>query len=172
MNILSLINYFSFLSNLSWIAAICFLLGFILVVVEMHLPGFGLAGVGGGVLLLLGIIFTAKSFMEALILIIIILAILTMALIMVLQSASRGRLSKHLILHESLNKENGYIGMEDLEYLVGKEGTAVTVLRPAGTADFDGVRLDVVTDGEFLEKGEGVQIVMVQGRRIVVKAIK
>ncbi len=161
----------SFISNISLLSAVCFLLGFILIIVEMYLPGFGAPGVTGSILLFLGVIFTARTFFEVLILIIIILALLAMALVVVIQSAAKGRLSKHLILNESQLKEAGYIGMEDLEYFLNKEGRALTTLRPSGTADFDGVRLDVVTDGEFIQKDTLVKITKVQGRRIVVKAV-
>ncbi|MFZ5351686.1 MAG: NfeD family protein [Bacillota bacterium] len=164
-------DIFGFISNLSWISGFLFMLGFILVIVEMHMPGFGLPGISGTILLIMGIFLTAKSLIDALVLIIIILALLGMSLILVLQSATKGRLSKHLILNESLNKESGYIGTEDLEYLLGKEGRALTVLRPSGTGDFDGVRLDVVTEGEYIEKDENIRIIKVQGRRIVVKAV-
>ena len=46
---------------------------------------------------------------------------------------------------------------------------ATTVLRPAGTADFEGVKLDVVTEGEFIEKGRPLEVIRVEGRRIVVR---
>lgn len=157
------------LGNVSWIAALCFLIGLILVVVEMHIPGFGASGIGGGALLIIGIVLTAKSLLDAFILILLVLLLLGLAMTVVLQSAAKGKLNKSLVLSHSLNKESGYIGTEDLEYFVGKEGKAITVLRPAGTADFDGVRLDVVSEGEFIQKGTEVLITSVQGRRIVVK---
>ena len=47
---------------------------------------------------------------------------------------------------------------------------AVTRLRPSGVADFDGVRLDVVSDGEFIDKGTPLVISKVEGNRIVVVA--
>ena len=90
---------------------------------------------------------------------------------MVLHSAARGKLSKTLILKDSLSKESGYIGTEDLEYFVGKEGIALTVLRPAGTAEFDGVRLDVVSEGDYIPKNSRVKIIQVTGRRIVVRKV-
>lgn len=161
----------SFFNNMSWVAALCFLGGFILIAVEMHLPGFGVTGISGAALLVLGILLTAKGFMDALILILIILAVLGVLLTIVLQSATKGKLSKSLILSHSLDKTSGYIGTEDLDFFLGKEGFAVTKLRPAGIADFDGVRLDVVTDGEFVEKGTPVIVAKVQGRRIVVKSV-
>lgn len=160
-----------FLINISWVAVFCFIAGLVLVVTEMHMPGFGVPGISGGVLLLLGTIFSARSFDEALILIIIMLAILGMALTIVLQSAAKGRLSRSLILNEELDKESGYIGTEDLEYYLDKEGTTVTALRPSGTADIDGVRLDVLTEGEYIQKECSVKVIKVEGRRIVVKKV-
>ena len=53
--------------------------------------------------------------------------------------------------------------------LVGKTGTAITPLRPAGTAEVDGERIDVVAEGDFVERGEKVQVVEVDGTRTVVK---
>jgi membrane-bound ClpP family serine protease len=137
----------------------------------MFHPGFGAPGIIGGILLVLGIIFTARTLLEALILLLIIIAVLGAVLTFVLQSATRGKLSKTLILSNSQRKENGYIGTEDLNYFLDKEGTAYTTLRPSGTADFSGVKMDVVSDGEFIQKGTKIKVVKVEGRRIVVKAV-
>jgi membrane-bound serine protease (ClpP class) len=55
-----------------------------------------------------------------------------------------------------------------LAQMVGDVGVALTSLRPAGRADFGETRLDVVTEGEFIEKGQSVRITAVQGNRVVV----
>ena len=52
---------------------------------------------------------------------------------------------------------------------LGKIGIVVATCRPAGMADFDGVKLDVVTRGEYIEKGAMVDVIEVEGNRIVVK---
>lgn len=158
-----------FIQSIDIISAILFALGFILVIVEMFHPGFGAPGIIGGILLVLGIIFTARTLLEALILLLIIIAALGAVLTFVLQSATKGRLSKTLILSNSQRKDNGYIGTEDLNYFLDKEGTAYTVLRPAGIADFSGVKMDVVSEGDFIQKGTKIRVVKVEGRRIVVK---
>ncbi|NMM64822.1 hypothetical protein HBE96_19660 [Clostridium sp. P21] len=161
----------SFLSGISLAAVLFFSFGFLLVVIEMFHPGFGIPGVFGGIFLILGIVITARSVMEALILVSIIIAVLGVALTLVLQSATKGRLSKILILRETQKKETGYTGSEDLQYFVGQQGITLTVLRPAGIADFNGIKMDVVSEGEFIPKDEKIKIIKVEGRIIVVRKI-
>ncbi len=54
---------------------------------------------------------------------------------------------------------------------IGREGTAVTPLRPSGVAEIDGERVDVVTEGRFVANGERVRVLATRGNRIVVQAI-
>jgi membrane-bound serine protease (ClpP class) len=54
---------------------------------------------------------------------------------------------------------------------VGEEGVARTILRPAGKAEFGAALVDVVTDGEFLERGAKVRVVLVEGDRVVVEGL-
>lgn len=58
------------------------------------------------------------------------------------------------------------------EPLLGRQGVVVTMLRPSGTAEFDGRRLSVVSDGESVPVGTKVRIVWVEGGRIVVEPIR
>lgn len=51
----------------------------------------------------------------------------------------------------------------------GTRGVALTDLRPAGMADIDGERVDVVTDGEYLAAGETIEIIRDEGYRRVVR---
>jgi len=55
--------------------------------------------------------------------------------------------------------------------LLGATGETVTILRPAGKARIDGKLLDVVSDGPFVEEGRTVSVVQVQKNRIVVREI-
>ena len=52
--------------------------------------------------------------------------------------------------------------------LLGKQGTVETDCRPAGMARLDGRRIDVVTRGEYIDAGQSVRVVDVQGNRVVV----
>jgi len=73
-------------------------------------------------------------------------------------------------LRKSLKKTEGVTSQsEKLGGYMGKTGTAVTNLRPAGTARIDGRRVDVVSRGEFIEKDKPVRVIAVEGNRVVVR---
>lgn len=164
-------DWVNFIMSIGWIPIICLVVGLILVIFEMFNPGFGAPGVTGLVLLVLSIVLSARSLVEALIMILVIIIILGIAFIFVFRSATRGKLSKKLVLGDSMDKESGYIGVNDLSDFVGKEGITISVLRPSGTADFDGMKLDVVSESTFIPKGKRVKVVQVNGPRIVVREI-
>ena len=60
----------------------------------------------------------------------------------------------------------------DLSGFLGKEGRTITLLRPAGDVDFNGVRMQVSSDGPYIEKDTMVRVTEVQANRIVVTAIE
>lgn len=64
------------------------------------------------------------------------------------------------------------MGLADdrLTALVGRVGRAATVLRPTGAMEIDGDRIDVVTEGEFVEAETPIRVLYVQGNRVVVAA--
>jgi membrane-bound ClpP family serine protease len=155
--------------SISWPAAICFIIGIALVIVEMFTPGLTAPGIIGFVLIILGVVLTANTFLEGLIMILAVIAILSIALFFVLRSASKGIISKSPLIKK--DDESEYLSVDDMKFFVGKEGEAITILRPAGTCDFSGVRLDVVTEGSFIQKGTKVKVIRVEGRRIVVAPV-
>ncbi len=60
------------------------------------------------------------------------------------------------------------IDNDSLVALVGRTGEAATTLKPTGTIELDGDRIDVVTEGEFVEQGARVRVLYVEGNRVVV----
>lgn len=74
-------------------------------------------------------------------------------------------------LRKSLGKEEGVISQDsDLQSLMGKYGETLTNLRPAGKARIDGRRFDVVSTGDYIEKGREIIVSTVDGNRIVVRS--
>ncbi|MBQ8506448.1 MAG: hypothetical protein IJ466_03330 [Clostridia bacterium] len=152
------------------IALIAMIVGYILLVVEMCIPGFGVPGILGVILAVLGLITMQPTPVQALVVVVVYVALLCIALAICLRSAAKGRLSKSkLVLNEVASPAEA---ANELEYFVGKTGAAHTVLRPAGIAEFDGVKLNVVTGGDFIEKGTPVRVERVEGKRIIVAEIR
>jgi len=161
----------AYLPNLDLFAFFCLFFGLAFVIFEMFTPGFGFPGTLGVILLVWGVARAARSVTEVLVLTGVILAILAVALLVVLRSASKGRLAKNLILGDTFKKEHGYTGTEDLRGFLNKSGITLTVLRPAGAAEIDGIKLDVVSESEFIPKGTKVKVVKVEGNKVVVRSV-
>ena len=160
------------LANLPILA--CFLLGMVLLIVEVFMPGFGLPGITGIILELGCIVLTYVSHgsMAALGVTLIILAVIAITISLALRSANKGRLSKSaVILTETESAEEGYVASKDMDVFLGKTGVSTTVLRPTGMAEFDGVKLNVQSDGEYIAKGETVRVDHVEGARVVVRRV-
>lgn len=153
---------------------LCFLVGIGLLIVEVFMPGFGLAGISGIVLEIISVVLVYSNYggLAALGMTIVILAVIGITISIALRSATRGRLSKSgLILKDRETIEEGYTASSDLEVFLGKEGMTSTTLRPTGMAEFDGVKLNVVADGEFIPKDTPVRVDHVEGSRIVVRRV-
>ena len=150
-------------------ALIMMIAGFALLVVEMYVPGFGVAGITGILLMGGGIVFMQPTPLQALILFLICVLLLSIAFSVVMHSISKGRLSRSkLVLNTAINGENAS-EEEDMSYFVDRVGRTHTALRPAGIAEFDGVKLNVVSDGDFVGAQRFVRVERVEGNRIVVR---
>ena len=160
------------LANLPLFA--CFFLGLILLIVEVFMPGFGLPGIAGIVLemICIALVYASYGSMAALGVTLIILAVVAIVISLALRSANKGRLSKSpVILTETESVEGGYVAARDMEVFIGKAGKTTTVLRPTGMAEFDGVKLNVQSDGEYIAKGENVFVDHVEGAKVVVRRV-
>ena len=148
----------------------CLLLGMVLIIVEVFLPGFGLPGISGIVLVGTGVVLVGMHFgaLTAVGVLLVLIAILAVLISWLLRQVVHGKSNSELFLKD----KSDYELHEDMQVLVGRTGVTTSVLRPAGIGDFVGVRLNVVTEGGFIEKGEPIEIVRVDGSKIVVRSGK
>ena len=154
------------------VALILFIVGMVLLLVELFLPGFGVFGILGLVCLLLCIVFQAKTITQGLLLFLIISAIVTALGFLFGRSLKKGWLYRStIVLKDSENREDGYVAGSDNTHMIGRQGISVTTLRPAGAAEFDGRKADVLTDGEFLPAGTPIEGIRAEGSRIFVKKL-
>lgn len=157
--------------NASWVGIALFLAGVALLLFETHLlPGHGVSAVLGLILIAVGI-FYALGGTQGGGLYSLAGALMTTAGILVafFIYLPKSRVWKKIGQPMQQTAADGYVSSEDYTPLLGAIGNAVTGLRPSGTGEFDGLRLPVVTEGEFVAPGTQVLVIMVQGSRIVVR---
>ena len=155
-------------------------LGLILVAMEIFfIPGFGIAGIfgilalmGGLGLSLIGSGATWDSTLSALGQVSLSILVAILVALFLLRYFQRLPFGKRLLLKTSLLSKEGYASSpEGDQRWLGKRGTAATDLHPSGIAHLNGDRVDVVSDGDFINVGQAVEVVRVDGNRIVVRLL-
>lgn len=162
-----------------------FVIGVMLLAVELFvIPGFGVVGVLGAVCMLAGLYLSLVPFvvpetpadwsamMDAFVWFTLSMLGAVLGGLLVTKFIPRTPLLGRLVLvgpSEDVAVRGGGSPVSTLEGLVGKEGVAVSELRPVGSAEIDGRKVSVVTDGDFIETGTRVRVVAVKGYRIVVR---
>ncbi|MCF7796524.1 MAG: nodulation protein NfeD [Lentisphaeria bacterium] len=159
---------------------IIILIGFILLGLEVFVvPGFGVTGIAGIIVLMFGLfrsmipeIPTQGEINRALIGILIAMSGAIAGVVLLVRNIGRTKFWQKISLQTSELSTGGYSSSLGLENLAGATGTAITSLRPAGTAIIGDQRLDVVTLGNYIEKDTSIEVVRVDGNRIVVRELK
>jgi len=184
-----LIVFFScgLLGTLESFELLLFIAGIILLVIELLLiPGFGITGVAGIILIVASLILSMQGFVIPKydyqrkimkINAIVVLSSLVGALIgftVLARFLPKIGVFSALMLKAEQKPEEGFVVQDEEEKnkLVGGQGIAVTPLRPSGKAKIGDELYDVQTDGEYVEKGTRIEVIEVSGNRIVVKKAK
>jgi membrane-bound serine protease (ClpP class) len=155
--------------------------GVVLIAVEVFIiPGFGLFGVLGGVGVLGGIYMsmiggvpTLPDFAQAgavLSVTLLIILITSWALLRHLPHSNRLARSGVFLMTKGERGE-GWASASPRPDLMGKEGRAMTDLRPSGTVLIGEERLDAVSESEWIEDGTDVRVVSSEGYRLVVRPL-
>jgi len=147
-------------------------------------PGFGLLGVAGILVIISSLVLSLLGapidiswdlgLMQAAIIRVGIAVISTLALFLaaVLLLPRTRRIGGALVLNRSIvARSDGDSAETGFRVEKGNTGIAASDLRPAGKIEIDGERIDVTTEGEYVEKGREVKVVKVSGNRVVVRAV-
>ncbi|HWK24406.1 MAG TPA: nodulation protein NfeD [Ureibacillus sp.] len=153
-------------------SVLVFIIGFALLVAELFVPG-GIVGIIGGALMIISLLFAGESVvhMAYSILIAVFIAIIGMVIVMKFFGKNLHVFNK-LILRDATTTEEGYVSNVNRIDLLGKIGDSITPLRPAGTIVVGNERIDVVSEGSYIEANRKVEIIQVEGSRIVVRETK
>ena len=173
-SVLALASYIalhSYKTELNIFILLLFIGAIILIVLEMFVPG-GILGIVGIITLLGAIIFINEE-TKNIAFIMIISAFLSIALYIINTKVLGRRLLflNRFILNDAITTEDGYVAKQSELHLIGEVLEAYTDLRPAGTAVLNNSKLDVVTEGDFIEKGQKIEVIRVEGMRVVVRKL-
>jgi len=155
--------------------------GLLLLAIEVFVtPGFGILGalgiaalLGGLGLSLVGTGATWEVVLAALGQVLGALLLAIVAALALLRAVPRLPFGRRLVLETGLQAEAGYASAPEADRRwLGKRGVAASTLRPAGIAHFDHERVDVVAEGEYIEPGDPIEVLRVEGNRIVVRRIE
>ncbi|MEX2641410.1 MAG: NfeD family protein [Balneolales bacterium] len=166
----------------SW-EIIIFFLGVLLLIIEIFVvPGFGIPGIAGIILVIFSLLasmvgnvgfnFPEIRYMSGPIWTMVATLVLGIALIISLaRHMPQSKAFNRLVLANTTGTSYGYTSATTVEDLIGLEGVALSTLRPAGTALIDSRRIDVVSDGDFIEKGEKIKVITSVGSRVMVSRV-
>lgn len=152
-------------------AIILFVIGIGLLIMEMFVPSFGILGILGIVALILGITMGAYDTSNALQSLGIALLIAAVIVLIFAYVFRRRGIWNRFILSEQLTTDKGFVPQVSREKWIGQEGVTLSDLRPSGIAEIAGERIDVITSGEYIDKGKPIRVISVDGTRILVKEI-
>lgn len=172
-----------------WLEVILFVGGIVFVLVEMFvIPGFGFAGVTGGLLIVASLLMASQNFSpnDGLPVADITKSVFLLVSVGVFGVAAMAMISRRLGSIPIFNKlslqpptsEVGSVGdgvvpisAAAFGVTIGAEGVADSALRPAGRAVFGDNYVDVVTDGSFIDQGDAIKVINISGNRIMVRKI-
>lgn len=140
------------------------------------IPGFGVAGIAGGIAVVLGLSLsmlgrfpTKADYMGTIVAISLSILIVALVAFAAVRHLPHSRSMSGILLKDSTSKETGYLSAPERADLEGMEGIAATDLRPSGTAVIGDERVDVVTEGPWIEEGTRVVVMHAEGYRFVVR---
>ncbi|GEL07275.1 NfeD family protein [Salisediminibacterium halotolerans] len=146
--------------------------GAVLLLIEIFSPSFGVLGVLGIAAVLSSLVLSGYSTTNILFALAIALVITAVASFLFLKYIGYSGTLKKIVFEDQAGNEQGYVSNTSREHLLGETGRALTILRPSGTAEFNNERLDVVSEGGYIEQGRKVKVVSVSGSKMVVREVK
>jgi len=152
------------------LSIILLVIGVTALVLEIIMPGFDgfISGIIGVVALIASAVLAMIYVPGGWIIVGINIAVILLAAGILYSMYKRQRFQGKLFLNDTLAED---LPPLDISGFLGKEGKAVTILRPQGEVDFNGVRVDVTSDGPMIERGALVKVVETKMNKIVVSLV-
>ena len=144
-------------------------LGIICLIIEMFFPDFGICGIIGLISLVVAAVLAVMHVPFGWLFVAVEVLLLAAVICFFFRYVRKKQLQGRLFMTETLAEDAPFV--DDLGSFVGREGISVTSLRPFGKADFAGRQLDVVSEGQYIERGIRVKAVKVQDGKVFVRVV-
>ncbi len=156
-----------------WVLACLVIAGYLAVFVEFFVPAGGLIGIAGLGCLVASVVlaFTGHGTATGAVMLAVVLLTAPAVFVLGFRLFPNSFLGKRIILGERQKSGSGYTSFSQEKYadLAQEQGQCLTDLRPSGMARIGGSRHSVVTSGEYVGKGDTIEVIRVEGSRIVVR---
>ncbi|MFT4412683.1 NfeD family protein [Fredinandcohnia humi] len=154
-----------------WESIILFVVGIVLILLEFVLPGGIIGLIGLGAILTSFFMAGSSIWIISISLLIALVVTIVASIILIKVFGKKLHAFRKIILFDSTNTESGYVSNENRKELIGMQGHALTTLRPSGTVVINDERIDVVTEGTYIERNKKVEVIKAEGSRIVVREV-
>jgi membrane-bound ClpP family serine protease len=171
-----------------WLEVLLFVGGIFFLLLEMLvLPGFGVFGLGGGLMILASLVLASQTFVlprtesqmaelrHSLTIVAAATVVVIAASIALRRYLPQAPVFRTLLLSPAPEEElidlDHRESLADFSHLIGQQGTATTNLMPAGKAEFEGQLIDVIAEGLPIERGQAVVVTKTRGNRVLVRAV-
>lgn len=148
------------------------LAGIFLLILEVAIPGFGVCAAGSILCFTVAAYFFMGGGIGSLLVIALVYVVVIAVLVWLCHTLPSDCRWNPIVL---LERQNAVKSMDELneeqQHLVGKQGEALSVLRPAGTAMIDGKRMDVLTEGDYIASQSKIEVIRIEGSKIIVKQV-
>ena len=155
-----------------WLEIVLFFVGLLLLGIEALVPGFGFFGISGITCIIASFFFVLGGDAQAVMWMAVSVGLAIALFLLLIRFLPKSNLWDRFVLRDVEGRREGFRSGNDHRELVGKTGLVVAKLRPAGVVALDDVKYDVVSEGEFVEPGTAVQVVRVEGARIIVRVMQ
>lgn len=170
-----------------WEVAI-FIIGVVLIMLEVFvIPGFGIAGIAGLLLVVAGLVLSMlgnvmfdfsgvpmnETVLALLTVLLSIIIAFTVSIFLANKLLSNKKIYSKMALTATLDTDNGNIGVDaSINNLVGKTGYALTVLRPSGRVEIDNEIYDAISKSAFIDRKQPISVVGVDAGQVIVDLIE
>lgn len=150
------------------LAIIFLIIGIILLLIEILIPGFGVFGIFGVILIVTSFYMTTLFFKFGIIIVLLEMILALFIFYMLIKKMKRMQLFGKIVLSDSVKNKKEFANLEEF---IGREGITKTALRPTGDAEFNGIIIEVISENGYIENNIKIKVTRILENKLYVKQL-